>query len=77
LYLILTGFFCTTLILAYKTKYIEYTFLIIRSNLVFTEIKVKSNQKKDVEELVEQINEKLKGRSELFISDKLYYLIKK
>jgi hypothetical protein len=75
-HLILVGIFIIAVILAFKTKWIEYSFLVVRFNLNFIELKVRSNQKDEAEELVKLINEKLKGRSESFISDKLIYRAK-
>jgi len=76
-YLIVLAVFITTTILAYKIKSMCYTFLLLGFNLAFTKIKVKSNQIKEAEDLLANINEKLRARSELFIDKQLSYFRKK
>lgn len=63
-YMILLGCYICTIILTLSIKQMKYTFLVVRFNLTFTEIKVKGKQKKDAEELVELINVKLKARKD-------------
>ena len=62
--IIICGIFSVTLILTLKMKLMEYTFLAVRFNLNFTEIKVKNYQKEDAEKIVQLINVKLKHRNE-------------
>jgi hypothetical protein len=75
-HLILVGVFISVLFLAFKTKWIEYSFLVVRFNLNFIELKVRSNQKENAIELIKQINAKLMGRSDSFITDELASRVK-
>ena len=76
-HLFLVVIFISVVFLAFKTKWIEYSFLVVRFNLNFIELKVRSNQKEEAEELVKLINERLRGRSKSFVTDKLFYRAKK
>lgn len=60
-HLFLVVIFISVVFLAFKTKWIEYSFLVVRFNLNFIELKVRSNQKEEAEELVKLINERLRG----------------
>lgn len=69
-YIILLSIFICANILAFTVKVMHYTFIIVRFNLTFTEIKIKKHQVKDAEELLEQVNKKLQDRGELFTKEK-------
>ena len=76
-YIIVLALFISCIIMSYKLKIVYYTFLILTFNLAFIKIKVKSNQVKEAEELLVNVNEKLKARSESFIDRQLSYFIRK
>jgi len=76
-YLILLVICTCASILGYKIKSMYYTFLILRFNLSFTKIKVKSNQVKDADELLANINDELRARSGAFMDRTLSNFMKK
>jgi hypothetical protein len=61
--LFLGGIFIGAVICGFKINWMEFTFLIVTTNLDYTELKIEKHLKEDAEEILTLINKKLKSES--------------
>lgn len=69
--LILTTTFGCAMVLTFEMNLMEYTLLVVRSNLISTELKVRRSLKGDAVELVRVVNERLDSVCKKEMKEKL------